>query len=75
MDAGGEVVTRYGIQNLQHTSGVLPDPTTLVIDRAGRVRWKRIDPDYTVRPPAEEVIAAVEECCSAVAGAWPPCSA
>jgi peroxiredoxin len=58
-DPGGEVIERYGIRNRQHTSGVLPDPTALVIDREGRVRYKRIDEDYTVRPPAEELVEAV----------------
>ena len=58
-DPSGEVIERYGIRNRQHTSGVLPDPTALVIDRAGRLRYKRIDEDYTVRPPAEELVKAV----------------
>jgi peroxiredoxin len=58
-DAGGEVIERYGIRNLRHTRGVLPDPTALVLDREGRVRYKRIDEDYRVRPPAEELVAAV----------------
>jgi peroxiredoxin len=58
-DPGGEVIERYGIRNRQHTSGVLPDPTALVIDREGRVRFKRIDEDYTERPPAEELVEAV----------------
>jgi peroxiredoxin len=58
-DPGGEVIEGYGIGNPRHTNGVLPHPTALVIDRAGRVRYKRIDEDYKVRPPAEELVEAV----------------
>lgn len=60
-DPGGEVIERYGIRNRQHTDGVLPDPTALVIDGEGRVRYRRIDEDYTVRPPTEELVEAVRE--------------
>ncbi len=58
-DPGGEVIERYGIRNRRHTDGVIPDPTTLVLDREGVVRYKRIEVDYTVRPPAEELVEAV----------------
>ena len=44
---------------LPRADGVLPDPTALVIDGEGRVRYKRIDEDYTERPPAEELVEAV----------------
>lgn len=58
-DPGGEVIERYGIRNRQHTDGVLPNPTALVIDGRGVVRYQRIHEDYTVRPPAEELVEAV----------------
>ena len=58
-DPDGEVIDRYGIRNRQHTNGVLPHPTALVVDRAGRVRYLRTDEDYKLRPPAEELVAAV----------------
>jgi peroxiredoxin len=60
-DPGGETIIRYGIRNERHTDGVLPDPTALVIDREGKVRYERIDVDYTKRPPAEELVAAVRK--------------
>lgn len=58
------MIERYGIRNREHGDGVIPDPTSLVIDREGIVRWKRVDPDYTVRPPVEELVRASRECCS-----------
>lgn len=60
-DDGGEVIERYGVRNPDHPAdaGVLPHPTALVIDRDGRVRYKRVDVDYSVRPPAEELVEAV----------------
>ncbi len=60
-DPGGEVIERYGIRNEKVTDRVLPDPTALVLDREGRVRYKRIDVDYTVRPPAAELIEALKK--------------
>lgn len=58
-DPEGRTIVRYGIRNERHTDGVLPDPTALVIDREGKVRWKRVDVDYTKRPPAEDLVEAV----------------
>jgi peroxiredoxin len=63
-DPEGRTIERYGIRNRRHTDGVLPDPTALVIDREGLVRYKRIDEDYTVRPPAEELVEAVRSLAS-----------
>lgn len=60
-DAGGEVIQRYGIRNRRHEGEVLPDPTSLVLDAEGRVRAKWIEEDYTVRPPAEELVDAVRQ--------------
>jgi len=59
IDADGAVIERYGIRNERHKDGVLPDPTALVLDRDGRVRYKRIDVDYTKRPPVEDLVEAV----------------
>lgn len=60
-DPGGKVIERYGIRNEKVTDRVLPDPTALVLDREGRVRYKRVDVDYTVRPPAAELVEAVKK--------------
>jgi peroxiredoxin len=59
-DPGGEVIGRYGLTNEAFTRGVLPHPAVLVVDRDGTVAWKRVDVDYRQRPPASEVVAAVE---------------
>jgi len=59
MDSSGEVIDRYGIRNHQSTEAVLPHPTALVLDRDGRVRYQRVDVDYRVRPPAQDLVDAV----------------
>ena len=37
----------------------LPLPATFVIDREGAIVYASADPDYTVRPEPEEVLAAI----------------
>jgi len=37
----------------------LPLPATFVLDSAGVVRYCSVDPDYTVRPEPDEVLAAL----------------
>ena len=64
VDPNGAVIERWGIRNREHTSGILPDPASFVVDRDGIVRWKQIDEDYTVRPPVGELLEAVRECCT-----------
>lgn len=60
-DEGGEVIERYGLRNESHTAGVIPHPTVLIVDREGRVQWKRVHEDYTTRPSVEAVLEAVRE--------------
>jgi peroxiredoxin len=38
----------------------VPVPSTIVIDRAGIVRWARYAENYQVRPDAADVVRAVE---------------
>jgi peroxiredoxin len=40
-------------------SWTLPMPARYIIDRAGRVRYARTDPDYTRRPEPEETLEAL----------------
>ncbi len=47
----------YGVLNQERRD--LPYPTALVIDRGGTVRYRRQDVDFTRRPPASELLAAV----------------
>lgn len=37
----------------------LPVPATFVIDRAGRISWAHVDPNYTTRAEPAEVLTAV----------------
>lgn len=57
VDPDCETIKRYGILNEQ--AGNIPHPTALVIDKAGVVRFVRVDVDYKVRPEPEELLAAL----------------
>jgi len=59
-DPGHRVIDRYGILNTDDDRGI-PHPTTLVIDRAGVVRWKFIEIDYRIRPSNEMILEALAE--------------
>jgi len=53
-----EVISRYGLVN--PSSPNLPHPTALVVDRQGVIRYARVDEDFRHRPPAAELLAAVD---------------
>ncbi len=56
------MIDRYGLLNQQDPRArPIPHPTTLVIDRDGRVRWKFIEINYKIRPTNEQVAAALAE--------------
>ncbi len=63
-DDGSRVIRAYGVLNEEQ--GTVPHPAVVVIDADGVIRAKHVDPDYTVRPSADEVLGWLE---SAVAGA------
>ena len=56
-DQEHKVIDRYGLLN--PNSAGLPHPTTYVIDKAGMVRWKFIEPDYKVRPTNAAILDAL----------------
>lgn len=58
LDPGGETFASYGILNERHDRTV-PHPTVVVVDAQGIARYLVSDADYKVRPPAEEIVAAV----------------
>jgi peroxiredoxin len=57
-DPDHRVIDRYGLFNEQ-SKRPLPHPTTLVIDRAGKVRWRFTEVDYKVRPANEDVLKQI----------------
>jgi peroxiredoxin len=62
-DPQHRVIDTYGLQDpryfKQKREGI-PYPTTVVIDKAGRVAWVRIDHNTTIRPPNSEIRAALD---------------
>jgi peroxiredoxin len=62
-DAAHRVIDAYGLQDpryLKQSKAGIPYPTTLVIDKAGKVAWTRLDHDTTQRPSNSEVHAALD---------------
>lgn len=59
-DPGAAVIGRYGLLNEDAGDRLIPHPTTYVIDREGRVRWKMTEVNYRIRPLNEDILAALE---------------
>ncbi len=62
-DPQHKVIDAYGLQDPRYAKlkqEGIPSPTTIVIDRNGRIAWMRIDRDHTKRPPNAEIRAALE---------------
>ena len=62
-DLASHVIDRYRLRDPAYKhekiDGV-PRPAVFVLDRAGRVRWARIETDYRERPTTEEVGTALD---------------
>lgn len=65
-DPGHKVIDRYGLLNPNGRGW--PHPTLYIIDRAGVVRWKVTDVDYSIRPSNE----TIREALAKVEAAQPP---
>jgi peroxiredoxin len=57
-DPGHRVIDRYGLLNPADPRGI-PHPTTLVIDKAGVVRWKFVEINYRIRPTNQMILDAL----------------
>ncbi len=62
-DAQLRVIDRYGLRNEEAgKQGMdLPHPTTYVIDKTGRVRWKFTEKNYAMRPTDAMILAEVKK--------------
>ena len=56
-DIGARVINRYGFRNPNGSRANIPHPTTLVIDKQGRVRWRFTEEDFTKRPTNQQIQA------------------
>ena len=62
-DPQHRVIDAYGLQDpryLKQRREGIPYPTTIVIDKAGKIAWMRIDRVTTIRPPNSEIRAALD---------------
>jgi len=62
-DAKLSVIDRYGLRNQEAAKqGMnLPYPTTYVLDKSGRVRWKFTEKNQAVRPSNEAILAQLQK--------------
>lgn len=62
-DAQHRVIDSYGLRNdVAAKRGIfLPYPTTYVLDRSGRVRWKFTEKNQAIRPTDEVILAEVKK--------------
>jgi peroxiredoxin len=61
-DPDHRVIDGYGLQDaryLKQRQEGIPVPTVYVIDRSGKVTWRKIDESIRNRPPTSEVRAAL----------------
>lgn len=68
-DADLATIRRWGIVNPANPK--LPHPTAVVVDADGVVRFLRQDVDYRHRPPASELLAALDTLGGAAAASRP----
>lgn len=62
-DAQARTIDRYGLRNEEAAKegANLPYPTTYVIDKTGRVRWKFTEKNQAVRPTNEVLLAELKK--------------
>jgi peroxiredoxin len=61
-DPGHRTIDAYGLQDpryLKQSREGIPSPTTIVVDRSGRIAWMFIGKHQTERPPLADVRAAL----------------
>ncbi len=61
-DRNLEVIRRYGLEHAGSGRGG-PDiarPATIIVDKAGVIRWMSLPDRYSIRPDPQEIVAAVK---------------
>ena len=58
LDPDATTIKAYGVYN-EGSDMVIPHPTAMIVDKAGVVRYVRVDEDYRVRPSIEELLEAL----------------
>jgi peroxiredoxin len=62
-DLKSQTIDRYAIRDPEYSGQKIdgvPRPSVFVLDKTGRIRWKKIETDYRERPTNEEVAAALQ---------------
>jgi peroxiredoxin len=59
VDPEAGTIRAYGIFN--EARGGIAHPTTLIVDREGRIRHLHVDEDYRVRPDSDATVRALRE--------------
>ncbi len=58
-----KVIDLYGLRNEEAAKQGMkvPHPTTYILDKTGRVRWKFTEKNYAVRPTNEMILAQLQK--------------
>ena len=61
-DRNLEVIRRYGLEHAGAGRGGqdVARPTTIIVDRAGVIRWMSLPDRYSIRADPQEIVAAVK---------------
>ena len=61
-DADHKVIDRYGVFNPEGFKGhIVPHPAVFVIDRTGKVAWKFLNTDASIRAKNEDIAEALQQ--------------
>ncbi len=61
-DIDHKVIDRYGVFNPAGFQGhIVPHPAVFVIDRSGKVTWKFLNTDASVRAKNEDILEALRQ--------------
>jgi peroxiredoxin len=62
-DAKLSIIGRYGLRNQEAAKEgmALPYPTTYVLDKSGRVRWRFTEKNQAVRPSNEAILSELQK--------------
>ena len=61
-DRNLEVIRRYGLEHAGAGRGGrdITRPTTIIVDKAGVIRWMSLPGRYSIRPDPQEIVAALK---------------
>ena len=57
VDEGAAVIRSYSVINIER--GTIPHPAVVIVDEAGIIRYRHVDPNYKKRPAPTELLEII----------------